>query len=85
MRAIERLRTDGGDIEVELHPDGGAARRPDLRRRLGERHQIEVDEVDAELLGAEPGQIEQVGDEPVEPLRFGQQHPADLAGVFRAR
>ena len=69
--------------EGEGHPDGGAPPRPDGLDLPSEGDEVGVLRGHAGPVRAEPGQVEQVADEPLEPLGLGEDdtsHPSRLLG-----
>ena len=70
-------------LDDEAHAVRRAARRPHLRRgRRRSATRSTARELDAEVLGVEAGEVEQVGDQPVQPLRLAEHDLADLRGLL---
>ena len=56
-------------------PDAGGAVGPHRRRVRAQDREVEVHGLDGDVDGPEPGEVEQVGHEPVEVVGLGADHP----------
>ena len=65
-----------GRVQAEDHALGPAARIPHRARFAGERAEVDVQEVQPEVVGLQPGELHEVADEPVEPGRLGHDRRA---------
>ena len=69
---------DCGDVG-EGHPDGGAPLGPHRLDLAAEGDEVGALRDEARLVGAEPREVEQVTDEPLEPARLGEHDPPTRA------
>jgi hypothetical protein len=75
-------RRRGCAVQDEADVRGRAARRPHRRGVLDERGEVDGRGVEAEVVGRQPRQLHQVGDEPIEPLGLADDHPSGADGVL---
>ena len=84
MASVSRPPRAAGSSTSSRTPSAVAAVRPHRRRpRRTSVGEVHLGEVEPEVLRAEPGQVEQVADQPVQPVRLGEHGPAGRPHVLR--
>ena len=74
-------RREAGYLQHELNAGRFASRLPYLTGRSRHLGQIDGRQIDPKFLGIQPRQIQQIGNQAVQSLRFGQHDRADLSGL----